>query len=411
MIEKNNFKNIGNNINFYLSKIIINIKKNKLIFIVLISFILFFSLYVIFSINLNSNQNKIIEKLSESLLNDESKVKINNFVMVNEQKVSNEELKPLVDYYKENKERIKKLINTLKKEGKYENFNIIFKKEMFYKRYYININTVEVELNSNLNNIEVEFGNKNFKLIDNKKIDIIPGIYEIKYTYKTEYGDIIEKINLSITKNEKINLNVNGNYITLYSNFSDSEVFINDKNTGLLAKDINYFGPIPKNKKVLLKLRKQFPWGIIESEEVDISNEEYLKLNINMANDNLIDIIKKVINEFYGSVFEGLNKRNKDEILNCNEEVKKIVYNYINEKTILLSNNYEINDINVEIEKSDFKYENSVYKASILSKVSYNINKKILSFLEQKHENYFLLDLEYINNNFKITGIQKVNIN
>ena len=138
--------------------------------------------------------------------------------------------------------------------------------------------------------------------------------------------------------------------------------------------------------------------------------KEYLKLDINMANDNLINMINQDISKFYNSVFEALNKKNKDEILNCTEEVKDTIYSYINEKSILFSNNYEINNINVEIEKSDFKYEDYIYKASILTKASYNISKNLLPFLETKYENYFLLNLEYVENGFKVIRIQKINI-
>lgn len=412
MISKNNsFKDITEKIKFYISNFTVNIKKiikkNKLIVVSLFSFIIFMLVSMFFFINLN--QDKIIDKLNEALLN-ENKVRISKFVMVNEKKVSEQELEPLINYYNENQEKITNLINGLRTEGRYGAFKVIVKKNIFYKRYYININTVEIEFTSNLNNIEVEFGNKKFKLMNEAKFDVIPGIYELKYTYKTEYGDITEKVNLSIVENKKINLDVNGNYITLYSNFNDAEVFINDKYTGLSAKDIVNFGPIPRDKEILIKLKKEFPWGKIESEEVDISNKEYLKLDINMANDNLINMINQDISKFYNSVFEALNKKNKDEILNCTEEVKDTIYSYINEKSILFSNNYEINNINVEIEKSDFRYEDYIYKASILTKASYNISKNLLPFLETKYENYFLLNLEYVENGFKVIRIQKINI-
>lgn len=412
MISKNNsFKDITEKIKFYISNFTVNIKKiikkNKLIVVSLFSFIIFMLVGMFFLINLN--QDKIIDKLNEALLN-ENKVRISKFVMVNEKKVSEQELEPLINYYNGNQEKITNLINGLRTEGRYGAFKVIVKKNIFYKRYYININTVEIEFTSNLNNIEVEFGNKKFKLMNEAKFDVIPGIYELKYTYKTEYGDITEKVNLSIVENKKINLDVNGNYITLYSNFNDAEVFINDKYTGLSAKDIVNFGPIPRDKEILIKLKKEFPWGKIESEEVDISNKEYLKLDINMANDNLINMINQDISKFYNSVFEALNKKNKDEILNCTEEVKDTIYSYINEKSILFSNNYEINNINVEIEKSDFRYEDYIYKASILTKASYNISKNLLPFLETKYENYFLLNLEYVENGFKVIRIQKINI-
>lgn len=71
---------------------------------------------------------------------------------------------------------------------------------------------------------------------------------------------------------------------------------------------LNY---IPRDKEILIKLKKEFPWGKIESEEIDISNKEYLKLDINMANDNLINMINQDISKFYNSVFEALNKKIK----------------------------------------------------------------------------------------------------
>ena len=100
----------------------------------------------------------------------------------------------------------------------------------------------------------------------------------------------------------------------------------------------------------------------------------------------------------------------RKSIIEAFEEVKDTIYSYINEKSILFSNNYEINNINVEIEKSDFKYEDYIYKASILTKASYNISKNLLPFLETKYENYFLLNLEYVENGFKVIRIQKINI-
>ena len=182
MISKNNsFKDITEKIKFYISNFTVNIKKiikkNKLIVISLFSFIIFMLVSMFFLINLN--QDKIIDKLNEALLN-ENKVRISKFVMVNEKKVSEQELEPLINYYNENQEKIKNLINGLRTEGRYGTFKVIVKKNTFYKRYYININTVEIEFTSNLNNIEVEFGNKKFKLMNEAKFDVIPGIILIK---------------------------------------------------------------------------------------------------------------------------------------------------------------------------------------------------------------------------------------
>lgn len=413
------FKNMANKFKVYLECKISDIKnikelgiievlnRTKVIIISLISFMMIFGFILFNAINIS--EEEMLEDLKKSLITENS-FKIAKIIRVRDEKISESEFKPLFNYYSGNEDKIKKLINELRKNGEYGNFEIKSKQGLFYKRYYIALDTVEVEFTTNTKDIKVEFEDKKFNLQDVAQFDVIPGIYNLKYTYETQFGYICNDINISILEDKKVELKIDGNYVTLYSNFDDAKVLINNENTGLLAKEIKNFGPIPKEKDIVIKLQREFPWGTIESDEENISNQEYIKLDISMVNDELINIVSKDINGFYESVFEGLNKRNKENIINCTESVRDSVYNYINEKTLLFSNNYEIADMNVEIEKSDFKYEDSVYKASVVTKINYNIYKKILPFFKTYNESSFILGLEYIDNNFRITEIQKVEI-
>ena len=413
------FKNMANKFKVYLECKISDIKnikelgiievlnRTKVIIISLISFMMIFGFILFNAINIS--EEEMLEDLKKSLITENS-FKIAKIIRVRDEKISESEFKPLFNYYSGNEDKIKKLINELRKNGEYGNFEIKSKQGLFYKRYYIALDTVEVEFTTNTKDIKVEFEDKKFNLQDVAKFDVIPGIYNVKYTYETQFGDICNDINISILEDKKVELKIDGNYVTLYSNFDDAKVLINNENTGLLAKEIKNFGPIPKEKDIVIKLQREFPWRTIESDEENISNQEYIKLDISMVNDELINIVSKDINGFYESVFEGLNKRNKENIINCTDSVRDSVYNYINEKTLLFSNNYEIADMNVEIEKSDFKYEDSVYKASVVTKINYNIYKKILPFFKTYNESSFILGLEYIDNNFRITEIQKVEI-
>ena len=92
---------------------------------------------------------------------------------------------------------------------------------------------------------------------DVAQFDVIPGIYNVKYTYETQFGDICNDINISILEDKKVELKIDGNYVTLYSNFDDAKVLINNENTGLLAKEIKNFGPIPKEKDIVIKLQRE----------------------------------------------------------------------------------------------------------------------------------------------------------
>ena len=413
------FKNMANKFKVYLECKISDIKnikelgiievlnRTKVIIISLISFMMIFGFILFNAINIS--EEEMLEDLKKSLITENS-FKIAKIIRVRDEKISESEFKPLFNYYSGNEDKIKKLINELRKNGEYGNFEIKSKQGLFYKRYYIALDTVEVEFTTNTKDIKVEFEDKKFNLQDVAKFDVIPGIYNVKYTYETQFGDICNDINISILEDKKVELKIDGNYVTLYSNFDDAKVLINNENTGLLAKEIKNFGPIPKEKDIVIKLQREFPWGTIESDEENISNQEYIKLDISMVNDELINIVSKDINGFYESVFEGLNKRNKENIINCTESVRDSVYNYINEKTLLFSNNYEIADMNVEIEKSDFKYEDNIYKVSLVTKIDYSVYKKLLPFVKNSNENSFILNLEYENEDFIIKGIQKIDI-
>ena len=374
--------------------------------------IMFISIFAIFIFLLSSfglSKEEVLSKFELALINGNSST-LAQYVKVENEKVSSKELQPLIDGYDKDKVRIKKIVNELRKVGKSGNFTVESRKGFLKEKYYIDINTINVSFITNINDVDIEFSNKRFNLIDKAEFDVIPGTYKVLYTYKTEYGDISESKIVNLMEDETVEINVDGRYITLYSNFDDAKVFINDLDTGLEAKDVKNYGPLPKDKDIKIHLEREFPWGKINSEEVLISNDQYIKLDINMVNDELNNMIDEKVNEFYFSSFEALNSKDKSLILGATEEVKEMVYNYINEKAFLLSNNYEITDLSVEIEKSDFKYEDNIYKASLVTRIDYSVYKKLLPFVKNSSESSFILNLEYENEDFIIKGIQKIDI-
>lgn len=382
-------------------------ERNRLKF--LIMFISIFAIFIFLLSSFGLSKEEVLSKFELALINGNPST-LAQYVKVENEKVSSKELQPLIDGYDKDKVRIKKIVNELRKVGKSGNFTVESRKGFLKEKYYIDINTINVSFITNINDVDIEFSNKRFNLIDKAEFDVIPGTYKVLYTYKTEYGDISESKIVNLMEDETVEINVDGRYITLYSNFDDAKVFINDLDTGLEAKDVKNYGPLPKDKDIKIHLEREFPWGKINSEEVLISNDQYIKLDINMVNDELNNMIYEKVNEFYFSSFEALNSKDKSLILGATEEVKEMVYNYINEKAFLLSNNYEITDLSVEIEKSDFKYEDNIYKASLVTRINYSVYKKLLPFVKNSNESSFILNLEYENEDFIIKGIQKIDI-
>ncbi|WP_195517303.1 TcaA 3rd/4th domain-containing protein [Paraclostridium bifermentans] len=382
-------------------------ERNRLKF--LIMFISIFAIFIFLLSSFGLSKEEVLSKFELALINGNPST-LAQYVKVENEKVSSKELQPFIDGYDKDKVRIKKIVNELRKVGKSGNFTVESRKGFLKEKYYIDINTINVSFITNINDVDIEFSNKRFNLIDKAEFDVIPGTYKVLYTYKTEYGDISESKIVNLMEDETVEINVDGRYITLYSNFDDAKVFINDLDTGLEAKDVKNYGPLPKDKDIKIHLEREFPWGKINSEEVLISNDQYIKLDINMVNDELNNMIDEKVNEFYFSSFEALNSKDKSLILGATEEVKEMVYNYINEKAFLLSNNYEITDLSVEIEKSDFKYEDNIYKASLVTRINYSVYKKLLPFVKNSNESSFILNLEYENEDFIIKGIQKIDI-
>ena len=374
---------------------------------IVLSLIIVFFL-VIYS-SCSTSKEKVLEGFKNALISEDSG-KVCKYVRVNDERASAKELEPLIKYYSGHEKKIKIIESELRQKGKSGNFVLKSKNGILRDKYYISISTVVVDFTTDTKNVDVQFGNKKFKLVDKAEFDVIPGSYDVNYSYNTEYGDITEDINVDLIANKTIELKVNGNYITLYTNFDDAKVFINNIDTNLQAKDIKNYGPIPKDKEVVMYLQREFPWGNIKSENININNQQYVKLDINMVNDELMAMVSKIVNEFYSSAFEALNNRDKELIINSTAIIKDTVYNYINEKALLFSNNYEITDLQVEIEKSDFKYEDEKYKASLVTKINYNVYKKILPFIKTPNESSFILNLEYDHGIFIINGIQKVDI-
>ncbi|MBM6820350.1 hypothetical protein H6A19_13585 [Clostridium saudiense] len=382
-------------------------ERNRLKFVIM--FISIFAIFIFLLSSFGLSKEEVLSKFELALINGNPST-LAQYVKVENEKVSSKELQPLIDGYDKDKVRIKKIVNELRKVGKSGNFTVESRKGFLKEKYYIDINTINVSFITNINDVDIEFSNKRFNLIDKAEFDVIPGTYKVLYTYKTEYGDISESKIVNLMEDETVEINVDGRYITLYSNFDDAKVFINDLDTGLEAKDVKNYGPLPKDKDIKIHLEREFPWGKINSEEVLISNDQYIKLDINMVNDELNNMIDEKVNEFYFSSFEALNSKDKSLILGATEEVKDMVYNYINEKAFLLSNNYEITDLSVEIEKSDFKYEDNIYKASLVTRIDYSVYKKLLPFVKNSSESSFILNLEYENEDFIIKGIQKIDI-
>lgn len=183
-----------------------------------------------------------------------------------------------------------------------------------------------------------------------------------------------------------------------------------EKTLKKLSVKLSTYGPIPKNKDIIIYLTKEFPWGVVKSPEVKIQEDNILKLDINMANDKLLATIENTLRGFYNSLFDSLNNKDISLMENVEENSREEIFNSIYEKTMIFSNNYTIDDLELKIANSEFKYENERYVANILVDINYSVAKKILPFIKEEKEERFLIVLIYDEGKWLVESSQRIEL-
>lgn len=376
--------------------------------LLLIAMLAFFTIIGFKIGSYNSSKNIILNKL-ESALRENNPGKIYKEVKLEGKRISKNDLEPLTKYYFENQSNINSVIKDLKNNGESGHFTLINKKILLFDNYYIEIKPVAIKVNVNFDETNIYINNKEIAATNIKR-NLIPGKYSVKGKLDTLYGTVEEEKEVYILENMEYDMNMPALSISLTSNFDDADVFINDKAINKKVKDIKKYGPIPLNKEVNIQLQKEFPWGLIKSEKVRVSNLPNINIDIDMVNEELINNVNEATNIFYSSVFDALNNSQSSLILNSHDDTKSKIYDSIKRESLFLKNNYDINDLKTELKSSEFYYENETYKGNVVVNLNYNIKKKLLPFIQSNVEEMFLTQIEYENNNWIVIDVQKFSI-
>ncbi|CUO93280.1 TcaA 3rd/4th domain-containing protein [Clostridium disporicum] len=371
--------------------------------------ILILSIFVMISMSSGiSTKEEVISNFKTAIENKDVKL-LSKTLKVDNKRVNYENLIPIMNYYHDKMDTLLDVTKKLRADNKSGMLQIESKKNILAEEYYLNINKVSVEVKSNFNDTEVTIDNKTIKsgeILEN----IIPGNYVASYKLKTDFGFVTGENEVTITDQDVINISVDAGNITIYSDYKDADVFIGNKNIGKKVESVVNFGPIPLNRDISIYIEKEFPWGKIKSETLYINDSGIIKLNIDMVNEKLMSDIDILLNDFFDSVFNALNEEDESLIINANEDTKDKIYDDIFKKTLFFTNNYRISDMNLNIEKSDFEYEDEIYKGNVVVKVNYDIYKKLLPFIKESHEEMFLVNLQYENDTWIACGIQRFNL-
>ena len=362
---------------------------------------------IVFNITKPMSKKELINQLEMALLKGKENWVERN-IKIDGAKAENDELKPLIHYYLLNNKDVEQVISNLKKNNNSGNLTIESEKSLLGENYYLNLSTISINITSDIKEAIIYINGR--EVNKEELVSLIPGTYEVAYKLKTDYGDVEETKEMDILSSGDVKIEVAAEYITLYSNFSDAKVYINEKDTKKTVSEIKKYGPIPNNKDITIYIAKDFPWGVIKSPEIKVQEDNILKIDIHMANDELLATIENTLREFYNSLFDALNNKDSSLIENVEENSREEVFNSIYEKPKVFANNYTISDLELKIANSEFKYENEKYVANILVDMDYSVAKKILPFIKEQKEERFLLSLIYREEKWLVESSQRIEL-
>ncbi|PET50011.1 hypothetical protein COK13_08840 [Bacillus cereus] len=227
---------------------------------------------------------------------------IDEFVKANDSslKIKTEDIKAYMRYLKENPSYNKQLLSYLQKEtvdqkltkdkSSFKDGEIVEEgKEWFlYPKYKFTMKSYYMSISTTAKNAEIHVNDKKETELSSDKTSkelgpYFPGTYVVKATAKTELTELEteKEVDLADEQSEKVkvDLSLEGKYVSISSDESDATVFVNGKKRGKLNYGSYKLGPVSTDETVEVHLEKTTDFGVMKSESVKIGDQStyYLK--------------------------------------------------------------------------------------------------------------------------------------
>ncbi|EML6323412.1 hypothetical protein QCQ60_003675 [Bacillus cereus] len=245
---------------------------------------------------------------------------IDEFVKANDSslKIKTEDIKAYMRYLKENPSYNKQLLSYLQKETvdqKLTKDKPAFKdgeiveegKEWFlYPKYKLSMKSYYMSISTTAKNAEIHVNDKKETELSSDKTSkelgpYFPGTYVVKATAKTELTELEteKEVDLADEQSEKVkvDLSLEGKYVSISSDESDATVFVNGKKRGKLNYGSYKLGPVSTDETVEVHLEKTTDFGVMKSESVKIGDQStyYLKFPKETSSSAVGEFVRKHI--------------------------------------------------------------------------------------------------------------------
>ncbi len=189
----------------------------------------------------------------------------------NRLKIDEKSVTPLSNYFKDNPSYLNEVVSQLNNEiirsdgnlnfnskGK---FGIVYvgKKYLFFKDYKIGIKPSFITVKTGIKDVQFSLNDTQVAKSDSKDFSkqlgpFIPGKYKLNADYKNSYESLNESRDIDFMNSNEDTANVevfkDVSYININSDYPDAEIYLNNKDTGVKAKNATNFGPMTANSVV-----------------------------------------------------------------------------------------------------------------------------------------------------------------
>lgn len=381
------------------------IEENKKVFIIFSSVITIIILLILgYKIGggFKNTSGNVYSKLQNAITTNNTK-KLSNIIRVDGKKVSEDDLKPFLKYYK-NKDKLNSL----------------------FSRLTINENDIEDFIDIKSRNLKIQTNFKGTKILledklvgetseDNSSVivkNLIPGVYKIKVINNGEFCNLSDEKETVIDDKDVVeDIYLKGIKVTINYPLNDGKVLVNGETTEFEVEDFKDIGPMPIDGSIKLSILNNLPWGEIKSEEIPVYDIPVLNIPLKFDNDKLVNMIQDISKEFYDSLFKALNNGDKSLVNNSTDQVEDKIFGLVEKKYKYFKNNYVVDALEFSMESSEFKYD-TTFEANIIVNLNYSICKNMLGikFTETKESKKIMTKLAYMDNRWIIKDVENFNL-
>jgi uncharacterized membrane protein YvbJ len=378
-------------------------KKQKLITSIVAGIIVIF--FIMFQVGSSlTSKETAIEKLETAIVNKDKKELANLIVSSDSRlKIDEKNVEGFLKYINDNPKYMSDLLEDLKKqailidskkqdensikangelfeEEYYESNQLLSLKQtgksaLVFDRYRFEIKPFFINVRTNYKGAKIYLNDKKIATTDSNDYvkefgPYIPGTYSLKAEYAGDYAKMTseKEINLfDYNGYADVELWLEAMYVSAESNFSDSKVYINGKDSGITVEEFDEFGPVSPGVKV--QAVRSFPWGEIKSEEVGLeSGKSYYELDLVPENNDYKATLKDMLKEYQKSKSESIIVLDANKLVHASADYKESLSEQISEwKEAGYKYHGGLIDITIDMDYGEVRYddENQTYTTTV----------------------------------------------